>query len=62
MSDIKIGDIVIPYYKGSRPTEVIGFDGLFVVTTTGMRFFHSELKIDISLSRDNKIDKILGNE
>lgn len=59
MSDIKIGDIVIPYWKGSSPVEVIGFDTTFVITEGGMRYFRSEIKIDTSLSRDNKIDKIL---
>ena len=60
--NIKIGDIVIPYWKGSKPVEVTGLDGVFVITEGGMRYFHSEIKIDTSLSRDNKIDKILGNE
>lgn len=66
MGEFKIGDIVYPYWNGTGTGEVVGFDGCFIKVkfkTNILLLFQSEIRgIDTTLSRDNKIDKILENE
>ena len=58
----KIGDIVIPIWKGSSPVEVAGFYGLFIICDCGgttLHYFPSELIKSEELTRDKKLNTIL---
>lgn len=61
--DFKIGDIVIPIWRGSSPREVIGFDGVFLLTVAEKSeevfyMFQSEVKISKELTREKKFKEL----
>jgi hypothetical protein len=62
----KIGSIVLPYYKGGLPLEVIGYDGAFVKCKSlhsGVEtlLFPSEIGQVLEVeTRDNLINKIIS--